>query len=76
MSLEYIQQAYQVPATRGARVQYTGDCAKRGKPRVGTITGAEGAHIRVRMDGDSFSNVYHPTWEMSYLPSSVETANG
>lgn len=68
MSFDYIRQAYNVPAKRGARVRYTGDCTKRGQPKLGTITGANGAHVRIRMDGDSFSNNYHPTWELEYLP--------
>lgn len=67
MTLRYIRDYYDVPANRGQRVKYTGDCTKRGKPKLGTITGADGARLRIRMDGDSFSNLYHPTWELEYL---------
>ncbi len=67
MSLGYIRQTYGVPAQRGGRVKYTGDCTRRGNPRFGTITGAQGAHLRIRMDGDAFAQPYHPTWELEYL---------
>lgn len=64
MSMEYIRNAYRVPAKRGARVQYTGE--KR--PTLGTITGSEGARLRIRMDGEKHTGIYHPTWEIRYLP--------
>ena len=64
MSFEYIRSAYNVPAKKGARVEYTG-----GKePRLGTITGQNGAHLNIRLDGDkSATGPYHPTWELRYL---------
>lgn len=66
MSLEYIRTTYRVPATRGARVQYDGgdpdEC-----PKLGTITGSRGAHLRIKMDGNRRSGIYHPTWSMTYL---------
>lgn len=68
MSLEYIRTSYNVPANRGQRVRYSGDKGPKASAREGVITGAHGAHIRIRMDGDSFSNIYHPTWELEYLP--------
>lgn len=67
--LEYIARYYGVPAQRGQRVRYTGDKGPKAKAREGTIVRAEGAHLRIRMDGDSFTNLYHPTWELEYLPS-------
>lgn len=67
MSLDYIRQHYSVAAHRGARVRYTGDKGPKVSARIGTIVGAEGAYLRIRMDGDSFSNIYHPTWELEYL---------
>lgn len=63
MSLEDIRKFYCVPAKRGARVVYTGGIA----PSIGTITGSNGARIRVRMDGTNTTHTYHPTWEMRYL---------
>lgn len=67
MSLQYISQMYGVPAKRGQRVRYTGDKGPKGATREGVITSAHGAHLRIRLDGDSFSNIYHPTWEIEYL---------
>jgi hypothetical protein len=67
MSLDYIRTAYAVPAKKGQRVRYTGDKGPKSSAREGVITGAEGAHLRIRLDGDSFSNIYHPTWELEYL---------
>lgn len=63
MSIDYIRTNYNVPAKVGGRVEYTG-----GKtPRQGTITGAAGAHLLIKMDGDHFPMHYHPTWELRYL---------
>lgn len=67
MSMEYIRKSYGVPAKQGGRVRYTGDKGPHKTARYGTITGAHGSHLRIRMDGDSFSNIYHPTWEIEYL---------
>ena len=72
MSMQYIRNAYNVPAKRGARVEYTGEIS----PSVGTITGSEGARIRVRMDGEAYTGIYHPTWEMRYLPAAQQTQGG
>lgn len=67
MSLDYIRTYYGVPARRGQRVRYTGDKGPNAKPREGTITSANGQHLCIRMDGDSFSNLFHPTWALEYL---------
>jgi hypothetical protein len=64
MSLEYIRKTYQVPAKRGVHV------IANGQP--GVITGARGAHLRVRVEGTKKIRFYHPAWEMQYLP---ETRN-
>jgi hypothetical protein len=74
MSLSYIAKAYGVPAKRGQRVRYTGDKGPKAQPREGTITAAEGAHLRIRMDGDSFSQPYHPTWELEYITDQIVKA--
>lgn len=68
MSLGFIRAYYNVPARRGQRVRYTGEKGPSAKPREGAITAAHGAHLRIRMDGEGFSNIYHPTWELEYLP--------
>lgn len=63
MSLDYIRNHYRVPATEGARVKYTGGR----KPRLGTIVGADGAYLLIRLDGQKSGHRYHPTWEITYL---------
>ncbi len=68
MSMRYIRRYYKVPARRGARVEYTGES----EPQQGTITSSEGARIRVRMDGEKHTGIYHPTWCMSYLPAGAQ----
>lgn len=62
--MAWIRREYSVPAKRGMRVRYLG----AGRPVLGTITSAEGAHLRVRVDGDKFSLRFHPTWKIEYLP--------
>lgn len=62
MSMDYIKDTYRVPAKRGGRVEYT-----YGGSRFGTITGADGARLRIRLDGEIASRVFHPTWELKYL---------
>lgn len=63
MSLAYVRKAYGVPAKRGGRVSYTGE----GRAELGTITGARGGHLRVRLDGIKHSLPFHPTWKIEYL---------
>lgn len=65
MSLQYIREHYGVPAKRGGRVKYTGS-SRRG-PEFGTITGANGAHVRIRIDGEKLAGNYHPTYALEYL---------
>jgi hypothetical protein len=63
--MEWIRKAYNVPAMRGGRIEYT--AVK--PPRRGKITGAQGGRLRIRLDGESRSSTYHPTWEIRYLDS-------
>lgn len=63
MSLAYICGAYSVPAKRGGRVRYTGGR----EPALGTITGASGGHLDIRLDGQKHASPFHPTWEIEYL---------
>lgn len=63
MSLAYIRKTYAVPAKRGGRVEYTA-CRV---PQFGTITGASGAHLNIRIDGDKRARRFHPTWKLRYL---------
>ena len=65
---EYINRAYRLSMGRGTRVRYTPDgVASKASGRLGTVTGAEGAYLRIRMDGDSFSLLYHPKWELEVI---------
>ncbi len=67
MSLEYIRNTYGVPAKRGGIVEYSG----AGRTLRGVITGADGAHVRVRLEGGKFSMKFHPTWKLRYLQSTA-----
>ena len=70
--MAYIRQTYGVPAKRGARVEYTGEIS----PTIGTVTGSEGARLRIRMDGEPHTGIYHPTWELRYLPATQAEREG
>ena len=67
MSMEWIRKNYKVPAKRGARVEYTD-----GETKLGTITGTSDQYIRIRMDGDQHTGLYHPTWGMRYLAAAPD----
>lgn len=64
MSLDYIRRQYGVPAKKGQRVIALG--------HPGVITGSLDAYIRVRLDGQSKSRVYHPTWRVEYIADDQE----
>ena len=63
-AFNYINRAYGLTMKRGTRVRYTGG----EEPRLGTVTHADGAYLRIRMDDCRFSQPYHPTWELEILP--------
>jgi hypothetical protein len=67
MSMEYIRKTYDVPAKRGARVEYTGSKF----PMLGTIKSADGAHLWILIDGAKIATRFHPTWKMRYLQSTA-----
>lgn len=67
MSLDYVRKAYGVPAKLGGRVRYTGEGKDR--PELGTIIGASGGHLTIRLDSVKHGLPFHPTWELEYLPS-------
>jgi len=72
VSIEWIRRNYGVPAKCGGRVEYTGET----KPQLGTICGANGGHLSIRLDGIGHTMPFHPTWELRYLddpdPKSVQ----
>ncbi|MBK1799327.1 hypothetical protein AVM47_015635 [Pseudomonas aeruginosa] len=51
-------------AEDAAQVIYRG----RGTEERGTITSAKGAHLMIKLDGESKPRKFHPTWELQYLP--------
>lgn len=61
--LEMIRKTRGVNCRRLGRVKYTGGV----EPAYGTITGAEGGYVMIRMDGERNSHPHHPTWELEYL---------
>lgn len=70
MSIEYIRNTYGVDARRGGRVIYSGGP----QPTQGTITGTDGAHLLIRLDGREHSDPFHPTWKLEYLPKPKQGA--
>ncbi len=58
MSMAYIRRTYGVPAKRGQRIKFNG------KP--GVILGSRNARLRIRLDGETFTANYHPTWNIEY----------
>ena len=64
MSMEYIRTMYNVPAKRGGRIRFT---HSDGTVEYGTITGTNNPHLRVRIDGQKHSLIFHPTWNIEYL---------
>ena len=72
MSMDYIRNAYGVPARRGARLLFIGgnpdpESDDKVKTQSGTIVGSRGQYLRVRMDGESRIRTLHPTWRIEYL---------
>lgn len=65
MSIAWIRKQYGVPAKRGGRVEYTGG----DEPVLGTICGASGSYLTIRLDGAKHPLPFHPTWELRYLES-------
>lgn len=66
-AMEWIAKTYCVPAKRNARVEYTGG----GSPQHGTIVGANGPHLMIRLDGETRPRPYHPTWKLRFLEQSA-----
>jgi hypothetical protein len=63
-----IRAYYGVPAKRGGRVRL----GRRFGPFAGcegVITGSERGAMRllIRLDGQNYTGIYHPTWELEYL---------
>lgn len=63
MSMERIREMYAVPAKRGGRVEYIG----YGLGHLGTIRSASGMRLRIQMDGEKATRLFHPAWDLRYL---------
>jgi hypothetical protein len=57
-SFDYVRHAYGVPASRGMRVTVGG--------KGGVITRGRGAHLGIRLDGETRADRYHPTSQITY----------
>lgn len=67
MSMAWIRKNYRVPAKRGGRIEYTGGWKDKTKSTFGTIRSAIGGRLRIQMDGEDHTSIFHPTWEITYL---------
>ncbi len=63
MSMAYIREYYGLNVKRGDRVRYL--YPPRGLLH-GTVTGSRGALLRIRLDGEKRSRIFHPTWNIVY----------
>lgn len=68
MTLAYIRKTYDVPAKRGARIEWTDE---RGQKWVGRVVGpsGDGARLKVQFDvnGKRRRSILHPTDNVRYL---------
>ena len=67
---QYIRSYYGVPAYKGMRVKVK---TQHGE-KEGVITDADGAYVRIRLDGSKISLPYHPTDGITYLPEGAPAA--
>lgn len=61
MGIKYIRDYYKVPAKIGGLVLYNG--------RPGVIVAGYKQYLRIRLDGEKRSGIYHPTYLIEYLPA-------
>lgn len=60
---DYINETYDLNIKKGDRVRYTFGNGSR----EGTIVGTHAGKLKIKMDGDDYADIYHPTWELEYL---------
>lgn len=63
MSLEYIREHYKVPAKLGMTV-----IAQR---RRGTIVGAKGSYLEIKMESEKNNLLFHPTDGIKYIKNTT-----
>lgn len=59
MSIEYIRKHYNIPVKQGMRVRV---CTI-----LGTIIGTKFSYLKIRLDGEHVTQLYHPTDNIEYL---------
>ena len=64
MSMDQLRRAYDVPAKRGGRIEFTDT---NGSVWRGTIRSERNARLRVTLDGLRKPSILHPTWNIKYL---------
>jgi hypothetical protein len=74
MSMDYIRRSYGVPAKRGARVTWWACMTDR--QVQGTIVGARGHYLRIRLDDEARTRTLHPTWRLGYHETPNVRAKG
>lgn len=65
MSMYAIRKRYKVPAYRKGRVEYMSH--SDGELMQGVITRSDGFRLRIRLDGNKKSYLFHPTYNLVYL---------
>ena len=66
VSMDYIRRNLRRTAAETRRPAAVHGWAQR-RPRWGLSSGARGAYLRVRMDGETRIRTLHPTWRVKYL---------
>ena len=56
---QYINKLYGLKIVLGVLVKYKGE--------LGKITGVNGQHVMIELEGEKISKQYHPTWELEYI---------
>lgn len=64
MSMDQLRKAYDVPAKRGIRIEFTDS---NGSKWRGTIRSSRYDRLRVSLDGLREISTLHPTWNIKYL---------
>ena len=68
MSIAQIRKQRGIKCKVGQRVRYTGTPSE---PCEGVIVGTYNGYLRIRLDGERYAGIYHPTWELEFLPDAV-----
>lgn len=72
--MEYIRRTYGVPAKRGMRIEYMS--GRDYELMDGTIVGSKGGYLRIRLDGNRHSGLFHPTYNLVYFTPNGRHSTG